>query len=133
MRLVLDTNIVLDLFVFCDEAASGLKAAIANKEVEWLATAAMREELACVLAYEPIGARMIAKSVSTQQVLAAFDEHASIVACAPPSKFTCRDADDQKFIDLAVAHGARLISKDKQVLALRRKLAAVAVEVSARP
>jgi putative PIN family toxin of toxin-antitoxin system len=133
MRLVLDTNIVLDLFVFRDAAVGTLGAAIANKEVEWLATSAMREELACVLSYEQIGVRLNTANISPRHVLDAFDAHARMVDVAPASKITCRDADDQKFIDLAVAHGARLLSKDKAVLALRRKLAALAVDVSARP
>ena len=133
MKLVLDTNIVLDLFVFRDERVNGLKSALASSDVEWLATPAMREELACVLAYESLVARMNTADTSPQHVLDAFDTHARLVDAPPPSRITCRDADDQKFIDLAVAHGARLLSKDKAVLALRRKLAAVAVEVSARP
>ena len=133
MKLVLDTNIVLDLFVFRDEAVRALHHDLANRKVQWLASPPMREELEYVLAYEHICARMNAMSVSSQHVLDAFDAHAQIVDAAPVSKFTCRDTSDQKFIDLAVAHGARLLSKDKHVLALRRKLAAVAIEVSARP
>ncbi|MDB5944967.1 MAG: putative toxin-antitoxin system toxin component, family, partial [Ramlibacter sp.] len=35
--------------------------------------------------------------------------------------------DDQKFIDLAVAHRALLLSKDRAVLALRKRLAALQV------
>ncbi|MFM8590714.1 MAG: VapC toxin family PIN domain ribonuclease, partial [Limnohabitans sp.] len=34
----------------------------------------------------------------------------------------CKDADDQKFIDLAVQHGAALHSKDTQVLRLQKRL-----------
>jgi predicted nucleic acid-binding protein len=63
-------------------------------------------------------------------VLGAFDAHAQVVAAAESTKIVCRDGDDQKFIDLAVAHGATLLSKDKQVLALRRKLAAIDVTVT---
>ncbi len=133
MKLVLDTNILLDLWVFRDERVAGLHQVLAASEVTWLATSAMRDELACVLAYQNIVARMTAANVSSQHVLEAFDARAQIVDAAPGAKVTCRDADDQKFIDLAVAHGARLISKDKQVLALRRKLAPHGVEVSARP
>jgi putative PIN family toxin of toxin-antitoxin system len=132
MNLVLDTNIVLDLFVFRDERAASLHQAIANGTVQWLATPSMREELACVLAYEQIGARMGAANVSAQQVLDAFDVHAQMVDAAPSAGCTCRDASDQKFIDLAVAHGAALLSKDKEVLALRRKLAPLQVAVAAR-
>lgn len=130
MKLVLDTNIVLDLWVFRDAAMNELGAAIADRKVTWLATPAMRDELACVLAYGQIGARMSAANVSAQQVLSAFDEHACVTPAAQPSMITCRDGDDQKFVDLAVEHGARLLSKDKAVLALRRKLAAAEVHVA---
>ena len=122
MKLVLDTNIVLDLWVFRDAAVAGLGAAIANKEVEWLATGAMRDELAAVLSYEQIGARMDAANVSASVVLERFDAHAVIVPAPVPAAHKCRDPDDQKFVDLAVAHEATLLSKDAQVLALRRKL-----------
>ena len=123
MKLVLDTNIVLDLFVFMDSRVAELGAAIANKEVTWLATGAMREELACVLSYEQMGVRMTSARTSAQQVLDSFDTHAVILEPPPASAHKCRDPDDQKFIDLAVAHDALLLSKDAQVLALRRKLA----------
>jgi putative PIN family toxin of toxin-antitoxin system len=131
VKLVLDTNVVLDLFVFRDRAVRRLHAALAGKQVEWFATTPMRDELACVLAYAQIIDRMDGAGVAAQQVLDAFDEHARIVDPAIASTVTCRDGDDQKFIDLAVAHRARLLSKDKQVLALRRKLAALGVDVSA--
>ncbi|HEY8049328.1 MAG TPA: putative toxin-antitoxin system toxin component, PIN family [Ramlibacter sp.] len=123
MKLVLDTNIVLDLWVFRDSAVGELHAAIANKEVTWLATSSMREELEFVLSYEQLDARMREANVSAQQVLETFDAHALIVEPPPASAHKCRDPDDQKFVDLAVAHDALLLSKDAQVLALRRKLA----------
>lgn len=123
MRVVLDTNIVMDLWVFREPAAAALDAAIAGGKVTWLATAAMREELACVLSYPQIGARMARAHISARDVLAAFDGHAQLVDPAPGAAVRCRDPDDQKFVDLAVAHGALLLSKDAQVLKLRRKLA----------
>ena len=43
---------------------------------------------------------------------------------------TCKDPDDQIFIDLAVAHRARLLSKDGAVQALRKRLAALGVEMA---
>ncbi|RYF31092.1 MAG: PIN domain-containing protein, partial [Comamonadaceae bacterium] len=52
--VVIDTNIVLDLFVFDDAAARPLRAALEANEVEWLATDAMRIELARVLGYPKI-------------------------------------------------------------------------------
>jgi putative PIN family toxin of toxin-antitoxin system len=133
VKLVLDTNIVLDLFVFRDERVAPLHEQLTRKEVAWLATSVMRDELAAVLGYAQIDARLRAAALLPGQVLDAFDAHAIVVGVAPAAQVICRDCDDQKFIDLAVAHGARLISKDKQVLALRRKLAAWGVAVSAQP
>ena len=48
--IVLDTNIVLDVFIFNDEAAKPLRHALAADEIDWLATQAMGDELARVLA-----------------------------------------------------------------------------------
>ena len=129
-KLVLDTNIVLDLFVFRDEAMRGLHAAIDAGGIEWLATAAMRDELEHVLMYPDILARMQGAGTGDARVLAAFDAHARMVGAAAPASVTCRDGDDQKFIDLAVAHRATLLSKDRQVLTLRRKLALLDVMVA---
>ena len=130
MNLVIDTNIVLDLFVFSDQKVRSLHDALCQRTVRWIATPAMRDELACVLAYPHLQARMGVAQITAHQVLGAFDEHAQVVEPAAPAKFACRDGDDQKFIDLAVAHRATLLSKDKQVLALRRKLAAIEVAVA---
>jgi predicted nucleic acid-binding protein len=48
--VILDTNIVLDVFVFNDPAAEPVRQALADKTHVWLATQAMRDELARVLA-----------------------------------------------------------------------------------
>jgi putative PIN family toxin of toxin-antitoxin system len=122
LKLVIDTNIVLDLFVFRDAAVDSLNAAIAGRQVQWLATPAMREELAAVLAYEQIAARLGAANIEASDVMQAFDEHVQLVDAAAEAKVACSDPDDQKFVDLAVAHGATLLSKDKALLALKRKL-----------
>ena len=44
--VVLDTNIVLDVFVFSDAAALPLRQALADGALRWIATAGMRDELA---------------------------------------------------------------------------------------
>jgi predicted nucleic acid-binding protein len=56
------------------------------------------------------------------QVLSQFDARAHIVPVAPKAPATCKDPDDQKFIDLAVSHSATLLSKDKAVLCMRKRL-----------
>ena len=43
------------------------------------------------------------------------------MAVAPPCNLSCRDPDDRKFLDLAVAHRVDwLLSKDRALLAARR-------------
>jgi putative PIN family toxin of toxin-antitoxin system len=117
--LVLDTNVVLDLLVFGDPRTQGLRSALDAQQVQWLATPAMRDELAHVLAYP----NFVRRVPDAGLVLDAFDRQVRCVEAAPPSKVICRDEDDQKFIDLAVAHAGVLISKDNEVLRLKKKLA----------
>jgi len=128
LPLVLDTNIVLDVFVFADEAARPLRPALEAGRLRWLATTAMREELARVLAYPQIVPRLAYYQLAAQDVLAAFDRHAECVDAPPKVPLTCSDPDDQKFIDLAVARQAWLLSKDRAVLSMRKRLAAWSVQ-----
>ena len=125
-HLVLDTNIVLDTLVFRDTRTHALHAAVFDDPVKpgllWLATAPMREELARVLAYPHIAVRLAFHGLQAGQVLSQFDSRVRIVPVAPKAPVTCKDPDDQKFIDLAVSHGAALLSKDKAVLCMRRRL-----------
>ena len=51
LTIVLDTNIILDVFVFNDQAAETIRQSLAENSLNWLATQAMRDELARVLAY----------------------------------------------------------------------------------
>lgn len=125
--IVLDTNIVLDLFVFADEAARPLRAGLEGGGLRWLATQAMRDELERVLAYAQIVPRLAFYGLAAADVLGTFDRHSERVEVPAKAPVTCRDPDDQKFIDLAVAHGATLLSKDRAVLALKKRLEALAV------
>lgn len=129
--VVLDTNIVLDLFVFADAAAQPLKAALAQQSLHWLATPAMREELARVLAYPQISPRLAFYQLQAQDVLDGFDRHAQLVDAPAKAPVTCSDPDDQKFIDLAVARQALLLSKDRAVLSMNKRLAAWSVRAQA--
>lgn len=127
--LVIDTNVVLDLFVYEDPATVPLRAALAEPLTRWLATPVMREELRRVLAYPQVVKRLDARSLSAEAVLAAFDARAMLAEPAPKAPYTCKDADDQKFIDLAAAHAAVLLSKDKAVLCMAKRLATLGVAV----
>ena len=131
-HLVLDTNIVLDALVFRDPRTHALHAALFDEPVMpdllWLATAPMREELARVLAYPHIVVRLAFHGLQAAQLLSQFDARARIVPVAPKAPATCKDPDDQKFIDLAVSYGATLLSKDKAVLCMRKRLVKLGVE-----
>ena len=146
-RFVLDTNIALDLWVFDEPAVQPLREALAAGAV-WLGTPVMREELARVLAYPHLAARLVARADArapdaatantAADVLARWDAAVTLQAVAPKARYTCTDADDQKFIDLAAAHapvppgsgpGVVLVSKDKAVLRLKKRLATLGVEV----
>ena len=129
-RCVLDTNIVLDLWVFDDPRAKALRLSVETGHTHWLATSAMREELARVLDYPQIARRLGARALPADAVLAHFDRYAELQPEAPKAPYTCKDADDQKFIDLAVHHGAALHSKDAQVLCMKNRLARCAVALN---
>ena len=129
VRVVLDTNIVLDLWLYQDPATPALLAALENKTVQWLATQVMRDELERVLAYTHIVSRLAFSQLQAQDILAQFDAHVHLMPTAPKCQFVCKDGDDQKFIDLAAQHQTQLISKDKAVLTMRNRMARLGVAV----
>ena len=122
--IVLDTNIVLDVFVFNDTVAEPVRQALARNKLDWLATQPMRDELARVLAYPKIAARLTFYTITFKDVLTKFDQHARLVDIAPKASVTCSDPDDQKFIDLAVQHRALLLSKDRAIILMKKRLLA---------
>ena len=130
--IVIDTNVLLDIWIYSDTATVTLRQKLLDRQLQWLTTAAMREELLRVLDYEHIARRREKDGISSIDVMQAFDRHSSCVPDAPRSSYVCKDADDQKFIDLAVANKAILLSKDRQVLKLKKRLMLVGVQVAAK-
>ena len=128
--VVVDTNVALDLLIFSDPRTAPLRALLAQGRLTWIATQVMRDELERVLAYPHIVERMNYYRVSAVQVLAAFDAQARLVEIAPKVAYVCKDADDQKFIDLAAAHRAILLSKDKAVICMRKRLVNLGADVA---
>lgn len=120
-RLVLDTNVLLDLFVFHDPRWASLLEALENGAVEAVSRADCRAEWLHVLDYPHLpldeNSRELAK--------ARFD--ALIVLSNEPATGaplpTCSDADDQKFLELARdSLASTLITKDKALLKLARRV-----------
>lgn len=129
--LVIDTHWLLDLWLFHDPRAQALDTALAVGQVRWLACAAMRDELARVLNYPALQRAREARGLGADAVLARFDRHACLQPHPPASPWRCRDPDDQVFIDLAWAHQAHLLSRDRAVLALSAGMGRSGLLVSA--
>lgn len=123
--IVLDTNIVLDLLVFKDPLTQPLQVALSTGALRWIATPAMRDELERVLAYPQIAKRLAFYALQPEAVLAARDALVHTVAVADKAPVTCKDPDDQRFIDLAVAHRCTVLSKDHAVLCMAKRLLAL--------
>jgi putative PIN family toxin of toxin-antitoxin system len=119
---VIDTNIVLDLWLFEDPATIPLRAALQSGAISHLATASMREELERVLTYPHLVKRMVKSNIQAQDILSRFDEYLLAAEPAAKAACTCKDPDDQKFIDLAVAHAVPLLSKDNAILCMKKRL-----------
>ena len=128
--VVIDTNVVLDLFLFDDPAAVPLREALQARRLRWIATAAMRGECERVLGYDLVQRQLAARGRAAPDVLQAFDALAQVLPGAPVADVRCADAEDQIFVDLAVAQRASLVSRDKELLRLRRRLQACGVAVA---
>ena len=115
--IVLDTNALLDWWVFKDPAAQPIAQAIAQGHLRWLACAQMAREWSLVWP-RPCFARW---SPDPALAEAAFTL-ATMVEAPPRGPMRSRDPDDQVFIDLALHVGARwLLSKDHALLRLARR------------
>ncbi|HEX7816891.1 putative toxin-antitoxin system toxin component, PIN family [Dyella sp.] len=122
-RLVLDTNVCLDAFVFEDPSAMTLSRLIACGGVHAFTDAACREEWLRVLTYPQFALGLDRQ----REMVAKFDAHLRYVPETDRMRSAvtlpiCKDTDDQKFMELALAVGAQwLISKDNELLKLGRR------------
>lgn len=121
-RVVLDTNVCLDLFVFKDPRWSTLSDDLQRGHISAFTRQDCRDEWLAVLNYPHIFSR----HQNTDNATFLFD---SYITCVIPSEISaiklpaCSDKDDQKFLEIARdAHAEVLITKDKALLKLARKL-----------
>jgi putative PIN family toxin of toxin-antitoxin system len=123
-RIVLDTNVCLDLFVFRDPRWASLHRALQERTVEAVTRDDCRMEWSIVLHYP----HLPLDDDSRMRCAAEFD---SLITCIPTAARSdevrlplCKDPDDQKFLELARdARAEVLITKDKALLKLARKTA----------
>jgi predicted nucleic acid-binding protein len=129
-KIVLDTNVVLDWLVFRNPCCARLDGDFTSGRLRWLASTAMKDELAHVLG-RGVG-NAWAPDMAT--LWSTWERHVAWTAPIPPmgaaTRMRCTDTDDQKFIDLALAHGAKwLLSRDRAVLKLGRRTRPLGLEV----
>ena len=125
-RIVLDTNVCLDLFLFQDAQSAALHVAMREGTIQAVTRDDCRTEWLRVLQYPQVPVSDEARP----SIEAAFD---ALVCCLPDESATsvpevrlprCGDPDDQKFLELAQASGARwLVSKDNELLKLAPRCA----------
>lgn len=121
-RIVIDTNVCLDLFVFRDQRWNTLKSALQDGSVQAVTRGDCRTEWMMVLDYRHLPLDQDSRPVA----MAEFDAliHCLDIQPAPEAVKlpVCSDRDDQKFLEIARDAGAQaLITKDKALLKLARR------------
>lgn len=122
-RVVLDTNVCLDLFVFRDPRWDALLCSMNNGTIEAVTRADCRMEWLVVLNYPHLPIQETDKPA----IRAEFDRLITCLPSVPVNTFglpLCSDTDDQKFLELSLQAEAQvLITKDKALLKLAKKTA----------
>jgi putative PIN family toxin of toxin-antitoxin system len=117
-RLVLDTNVILDLLVFKDPSAEPIQLLLDTNQVDAVRTPASMTELIDVIRRPTFKL----SQENQEAIVQAWESRSRLLenAAIEPAPFTCRDRDDQVFIDMAFSiRPALLLSKDLRVLELQ--------------
>ena len=115
--VVLDTNVLLDLFVFNDFRAIHLKQALIENHIVGLATPKTLDEFADVMS-RPL---FSLDSATQENILSQWRSLAKVLpdTSLTPAPWQCQDPDDQVFVDLAfTSRPCILMSKDNEILKL---------------
>lgn len=126
---ILDTNILLDLWVFHDPHVEAILKALESHQIRLIGHVETFCEFADVIS------RTMFKLTSDEQnaLLMRWLKTAEVVTEPLSNARFCKDTDDDKFFELAVMSGARfLVSKDKKVLKARGKAKKFGIEVMRR-
>ena len=124
LKIVLDTNVCLDLFAFRDPRWISIMSGLKDKSLLASTRADCREEWLAVLQYP----HLPVDDLNRGAIVASFDHFIPVIECAskPTSLPVCTDKDDQKFLEHCRDSGSEvLISKDKALLKLARKTKAL--------
>ena len=119
VKAVVDTNVLLALWLFRDPVVEPLHAAFAAGQLQPVRSAATDAEFAEVLARP--GLFSVVPERQTR-LLENWQATASRVEAIHAAPWVCRDPLDQKFLDLAFSTQAGwLITRDRDLLKLARK------------
>jgi len=126
-RVVLDTNIILDLFYFKDKSVVYLYECLKTEQVQAFTCELIWAEFTEVLTRKPFN-----QSKSEIDLIRSSYQH--LLTWQAPQRnnagIKCRDLDDQIFIELSVEIApCSLITKDKDLLVLQKKLQKLQVQV----
>lgn len=128
LRLVLDTNVVIDWLVFDDPYLAAFRERVLERRVLIMTNALAKWELARVLDYPMLKLdasrrREVLARYEGQATLAAMPEGFAANALQLPERFPrCRDRDDDAFLALAFhSQAAGLVTRDKALLKLRKR------------
>lgn len=125
-RLIIDTNVLLDLFVFTDERVLALREAIEGKRAQLFYSSAMLEEFKDVLGRAQFGLSEEAQN----SILRYWQDLGTLLSIEQSAPIRCSDPDDQIFIDLAYQlRPSVLFSKDLALINLRGKLHGLEIEL----
>ena len=117
-RVVIDTNVLLDFWVFDDAAARPLRAAVETGQVNALRSGDSVDEFTQVIMREKFELATDARF----GILRDWDRLATPIDRVFAAPFACSDRDDQKFLDLAyTARADWLVTRDKALLRLARR------------
>lgn len=120
VRVVLDTNVLVAIFVFSDSRFTPLWGEVEARRWVALTNAPCLAEFRRVLAY-PLFSLAADAQAAAYAAYCARAEIIGAVAQCPIALPRCKDGDDQKFLELARDGGARwLVTADKLLLRLRR-------------
>ena len=118
-RIVIDTNVLLGLWIFSEPSLAALLAALDDGTVTAVRCTETDAEFAEVLARPDL---LDVDPARQQRVLEAWRARAVLAALTAQAPWICRDPLDQKFLDLAVSAGAGwLLTRDRDLLKLARK------------
>lgn len=129
-KLVLDTNAVLDWMVFDNPSSKAITAAILCRKVDWIVNESVRGELLHVLGRGVVD-RWRPDITRLWEEWARHSTPTELpIGPSPAHRPRCTDKDDQKFIDLALATGAKwLITRDRALLKLARRASALNLSI----